>query len=510
MKIKGIINSIAMSAYATSLALSPASAFITGPPQENTAKVASIVPKTNRIIVKYRENATPSEDARTAVSLVQSLSQAIGVSLQFVRHTTNNAQVVKLDGFKSLSEVELLTQQLANDPNVLYAEPDALMQPDFVPSDPRYNEQWHYFEPIGGINLPEAWDVTSGKNVVVAVIDTGITSHEDLRGQVLPGYDFISDALVANDGDERDNDPTDEGDWVSAGECGDGVPTQDQPSSWHGTHVAGTIAARTNNDTGVAGVAWNAKLLPVRALGKCGGYLSDITDGMLWAAGLDVDGVPHNPNPAKVLNLSLGSAGQCALTFSVAIAAVRAKGVTIVAAAGNENEDIGLHMHNPASCEGVISVAATRRDGGRAYYSNFGKTIDVSAPGGELLNIVSRGETSSDGVLSTLNSGRTVPDADSYEFYAGTSMATPHVAGVAALLYAVNPNLDPDNVELILKKTARSFPLVSGNQCDPTLCGAGIVDAAAAVTEAAKGSNSFIGKSQEGGIISSSFGARSN
>lgn len=508
MKIRLIINSIAMSACVILLGSNPAGAFITGPPRDDSAKLPSAAPKTNRIIIKYRDNAVPSAEAKTAIATIQTLSRAVSVNLQFVRHMASNTQVVKLDGFRSLAEVEAIVKQLANDPDILYAEPDTLMQLDFVPSDPRYNEQWHYFELEGGINLPEAWDTTTGKNVVVAVIDTGITSHEDLQGQVLPGYDFISDALVANDGDGRDDDPNDEGDWVNAGDCGDGVPTQNQPSSWHGTHIAGTIAARTNNEVGVAGIAWNAKILPVRVAGKCGAYVSDIVDGMRWAVGLDVEGVPHNPNPAQILNLSLGTTGRCTPTFTEAIDAVRARGVTIVAAAGNENEDAGLH--SPASCPGVISVAATRRDGGRAYYSNFGPTVDVSAPGGELFDSAFRVGTASNGVLSTLNSGQTEPGTDTYDFYQGTSMATPHVAGVAALLYAVNPDLDPEKVESILKKTARSFPLISGNQCDSTRCGAGIIDAAAAVQEAVNGDNPAIGESLGGRNVNSSVGARPN
>jgi serine protease len=244
----------------------------------------------------------------------------------------------------------------------------------------------------------------------------------DLAEQILPGYDFITDSAMANDGDGRDSDPTDPGDWVQAGECGGGEPQQDIPSSWHGTHVAGTIAAKTNNDIGVSGVAWEAKLLPVRVLGKCGGYTSDIADGMRWAAGAAVTGVPDNPNPAKVLNLSLGALGECSQTYGEAIEAVRAQGASVVIAAGNSNQDAS--QYRPANCPGVITVAATKRDGGRAYYSNFGTTVDVAAPGGQTFDPVSNTPTTTDGVLSTLNAGQTTPGTDDYYgFYQGTSMA---------------------------------------------------------------------------------------
>jgi serine protease len=291
---------------------------------------------------------------------------------------------------------------------------------------------------------------------------------------------------MANDGDGRDSDPTDPGNWVQAGECGNGQPEEDRPSSWHGTHVAGTIAAKTNNDIGVSGVAWEAKILPVRVLGKCGGYISDIADGMLWAAGAAVTDVPDNPNPAKVLNLSLGAPGACSQTETEAIEAVRAKGASVVVAAGNENDDAS--QFNPANCPGVITVAATKRDGGRAYYSNFGTTVDVTAPGGQVFDPASNTPTPTDGVLSTLNAGQTTPGTDDYYgFYVGTSMAAPHVAGVAALVYAVKPDMTPDQMEALLKQTARAFPTVDEGSCDTHQCGAGIVDAAAAINKAKDG-----------------------
>ena len=210
----------------------------------------------------------------------------------------------------SLDEAERLARDIvASDPNVEYAEPDRIMRRTLTPNDTRYNEQWHYFEAAGGINAPPAWDKSTGAGVVTAVIDTGYRPHADLAGNILPGYDFISDTFVANDGNGRDSDASDPGDWINAGECGPGDPAAFESSSWHGTHVAGTIAALTNNASGVAGIAFNAKVVPARVLGKCGGYTSDIADAIVWTSGGSVSGVPANANPAKVLNISLGGGG---------------------------------------------------------------------------------------------------------------------------------------------------------------------------------------------------------
>jgi serine protease len=305
---------------------------------------------------------------------------------------------------------------------------------------------------------------------VVAVIDTGYRPHADLSGQFLPGYDFITDTTIANDGNGRDSDASDPGDAVLAGECGNGKPSADQNSSWHGTHVAGTIAAATNNGAGVAGIAFGAKIVPVRVLGKCGGYTSDIADGIIWASGGTVSGVPVNANKARVINMSLGGGGACGSTTQAAINGARSRGTVVIVAAGNENTDAG--SSNPANCAGVVTVAATNRSGGRAYYSNYGSVVDVAAPGGDV-------RSAGGGILSTLNAGLKAPAGDSYAFYQGTSMATPHVAGVAALMLARNANLTPDEVEAKLKSSARAFP----STC--TGCGSGIVDASAAVDAAA-------------------------
>ncbi|HYE87787.1 MAG TPA: S8 family serine peptidase, partial [Vicinamibacterales bacterium] len=245
------------------------------------------------------------------------------------------------------------------------------------------------------------------------------------------------------------------------------------PSSWHGTHVAGTVAAVTNNAKGVAGVAFNAKVVPVRVLGKQGGYTSDIADAIVWASGGSVTGVPANANPAEVINMSLGGQSTCSSTYQNAINTAVNNGTTVVVAAGNSNMDVA--NFTPASCNNVIAVAANDKEGNRASYSNYGAKIDVTAPGGETA-------TTTKGVLSTLNSGTTSPSTESYAFYQGTSMAAPHVAGLVALMQSVAPSpKSPADIESLLKSTARALP----GSCSGG-CGAGIVDALAAVN-AAKG-----------------------
>jgi serine protease len=335
-----------------------------------------------------------------------------------------------------------------------------------TPNDSRYTEQWDLYETTGGMRLPAAWDKSTGSGIKVAVIDTGYRPHADLSGQILQGYDFISDTAVANDGNGRDSDASDPGDWIAAGECGAGSPAQN--SSWHGTHVAGTIAALTNNGTGVAGIAYGAKIVPARVLGKCGGYTSDIADAITWASGGTVSGVPANANKAQVINMSLGGSGACDTTTQTAINGARSRGTVVVVAAGNEA--VNASNSSPANCSGVIAVAATNRSGGRASYSNYGTIVDVAAPGGD--------SGTGGGILSTLNSGTTSPGSDTYASYMGTSMATPHVAGVVALMLAKNPALTPDDVEARLKSSARAFPASCSG------CGAGIVDASAAVDAA--------------------------
>ena len=417
-----------------------------------------------RIIVKYRATAQTSAAAQTSQQMMGDAAARYGISMSKMRTTANGAQVMRISNTLSPSDLKQLVKDMAADPNVEYAEEDRMMKPLFTPNDTYYNLQWHYYEATGGIRLPDAWNNATGNNVRVAVVDTGYRPHADLAANIIGGYDFISDPFISRDGNGRDSSALDQGDWTTGDDCG-----QVANSSWHGTHVAGTIAARTNNTTGVAGVAFNAKVVPLRVLGRCGGFTSDISDAIAWSSGAAVSGVPTNPYPAKVVSLSLGGTGACSVTSQNAINAARSRGTAVVIAAGNENSNAS--NSSPANCSGVIVVAATNRSGGRAYYSNFGSIVDVAAPGGDT-------RTSGGGVLSTLNTGTTTPANDTYAYYQGTSMATPHVSGVVALMFAVNPNLTPTQVESMLKSTARPFPATC-NQC-----GAGIVDANAAINAA--------------------------
>lgn len=417
-----------------------------------------------RLIVKLKDPGQSIAAHRTlATALASRIGSRRGIALQWLRTTGTDADVLRIGRAIDASELAALIAEFATEAGVEYVEADRLLQPTLTPNDPRYSEQWGYFEAVGGIRAPAAWDVTNGAGVIVSVIDTGYRPHADLAANIIGGYDMISDKAVANDGNLRDADARDPGDWVGNFECGLNLS---QSSSWHGTHVAGTIAAVTGNALGVSGVAYGAKVLPVRGLGKCGGYTSDIADGIIWASGGTVPGVPANPNKAQVINMSLGGSGACDNTTKRAIAGANSRGTTVVVAAGNDNDNAS--QYSPAGCPGVIAVAAVGRNGGRASYSNFGNVVALAAPGGD-------SRAAGNGVLSTLNTGSKGPGKDAYALYQGTSMATPHVAAVAALLYSIKPTITPAEVRTALTSTARAFPATCSG------CGAGIVDAAAAV-----------------------------
>ncbi|UYB51504.1 S8 family serine peptidase [Xanthomonas sp. AM6] len=427
-------------------------------------------PTVQRFIVKYRdgsaERAAPASLQRALASAAAAVPARSGraLGLTSLRRLAIGPEVVKADRALDRAEAETLMRRLAADPNVEYVEVDQRMTATLTPNDPSLSSQWAFGTSTAGINVRPAWDQATGTGVVVAVIDTGITNHADLNANILPGYDFISDTFVSRDGDGRDANPADEGDWNPvANECYSGSPVTN--SSWHGTHVAGTVAAQTNNSVGVAGTAFGAKVLPVRVLGRCGGYTSDIADAIVWASGGTVSGVPANTTPAEVINMSLGGGGTCSTTYQNAINGAVGRGTTVVVAAGNSAANVSGSV--PANCANVIAVAATTSSRAKASYSNYGTGIDISAPGSS--------------ILSTLNSGTTTPGSASYASYNGTSMAAPHVAGVVALMQSVAPSpLTPAQVETTIKNTAASFSCSQG-------CGAGLLDANAAVTAALGG-----------------------
>ncbi len=466
------LSLLTMSAHA----VMPDDAFSANMSANNTSTTQQDNEFADQLIIKYKPNAMQGQLSTQSFSVEQAASRRSGMSMKHLRRMATGAHVMQLpkkNGKRMrMKDVRQLMLQLQSDPDIEYVEVDRMLKPMATPNDPQYVDQWHYYESTGGLRAPGAWDTTTGSGVVVAVLDTGITSHPDLDANVLPGYDMISSSAIGNDGNGRDSNASDPGDAVAQDECGPGERASD--SSWHGTHVAGTIAAVGNNNTGITGVAYNSKIVPVRVLGKCGGRTSDIADGIIWAAGGSVSGVPSNPNPAKVINLSLGGGGACDATSQAAINQAVSLGATVVVAAGNSN--VNASNATPANCQNVVTVAATNRNGGREYYSNFGSVVDVAAPGGDVRT------SFSNGVLSTLNSGRTSPSTPNYEYYQGTSMATPHVAGVAALMYAVKPSITPAEVESLLESTSRSFPATCSG------CGAGIVDATAAVAAANPGS----------------------
>ncbi|MBB3812338.1 serine protease [Xanthomonas arboricola] len=417
-----------------------------------------------RFIVSYKDSSAGNRDGRLSGSL-REIARAVparrgrALGLSSSRWLGVGPQLLVADRALDRVDAETLMRRLAADPSVKRVEVDMLMRPMLVPNDTRLSEQWALGTTTAGINVRPAWDKATGKGAVVAVIDTGVTTHPELSANVLAGYDFISDAFIARDGNARDTSAADVGDWAAANDCGSGASASS--SSWHGTHVAGIIAAAANNGTGTAGVAFNAKVLPVRVLGRCGGYLSDIADAIVWASGGTVSGVPANPTPAKVINLSLGGIGTCSTTLSNAIASAVSRGTSVVVAAGNSNVDVSNSV--PANCPNVIAVAATTSSGAKASFSNFGKGVDIAAPG--------------QAILSTLNSGTTAAGNPSYAVYSGTSMAAPHVAGVVALMQSVALNpLSAASVEAMLKSTARALPVAC-----PQGCGAGLVNADGAV-----------------------------
>lgn len=467
--------------------LEPRSIYAEGRPRP--AELPTAQAQYQRLIVKFKTPTVTRFAADSTRDRIRALNapggvQVLGqkaVSLDYLKSVSEQTHVLHIDQALNREEVKALAHQLAQDANVEYAEIDERVLPHFAPNDPEYGtSQWAWQSSTthaGATNTNAAWNkftagaqAVSGSGVVVALLDSGYVAHADLSANVLPGYDFISlDALpyapfsTANDSTGRDADARDPGNWNT--DTRNGCRTSD--SSWHGSRVAGVVGAVGNNTTGMVGVAYGAKVLPVRVLGVCGGYISDIAAGMRWAAGLAVGGVPTNTNPAKVLNLSLGSEGTCPSTFQDAINEVRATGSLIVVSTGNEGTTDSITQ--PANCKGVVAVTAHAQNGGSPGFANVGPGTTISAPG------VS--------ILGTSNSGLTGPAAspagDTYVAGSGTSFSAPMVSGVAALLLQIKPTMGVDELTSRLVDSARAFP--SGTYCvGKTACGAGMLDADAA------------------------------
>ena len=422
------------------------------------------------------------------------LSSIAARSLSIERQLSGKSHLLKLDRAVSLDEARALAAKLSTNTEVESVEPDVRMQAHaFMPNDPGYSGapgQWHFMTPIGsnagGADLPPAWDMTLGNGTVeVAVLDTGYRPHSDLQA-VLPGYDFVSSVAIANDGNGRDADASDPGDAVVANECGRGAAAA--RSSWHGAHVMGIIAALMNNGLYGTGMAPNVRIVPVRVLGKCGGYTSDIIDGMRWAAGLAVPGAPKNAYPARIINVSLGIPGTCSRAFQAAINDVNAAGAIVVVSNGNGGYS---SVNQPANCAGTLAVTAHSVDGDSATYANLGVQTLISAPGGGCgtlaRNCVEIYSSNGLGIYSLGNTGASRPASDGYSIKYGTSMAAPHVSGAIALMLSLNPSLSRDEVVSLLRASARAFP--AGSACllraNSGMCGAGILDVYAALTSIA-------------------------
>jgi serine protease len=429
-----------------------------------------------RLIVKFRDGATKS--ALTPQARTAKLALAVGAPMTHLREMALGADVV-VANVSTRGDAERLAERLSANPAVEFALVDRRRHPAQAINDEFASDQLYLTNDPGAISAFSAWDVTHGSSaVVVAILDTGYRPHAAMAGRILPGYDMIGNPSTANDGDGRDADALDPGDWVLASEATGDCPAHN--SSWHGTAVAGIVGANSNDGIWTAGIDWAAKILPVRVLGKCGGYDSDIVDAIAWAAGLAVPGAPVNPTPAHVINLSLGGDQKCPAIYPLVINAAYAYGRTraVVAAAGNDADDVANHA--PANCAGVIAVASTSViSGNLAAYSNFGAGITLSAPGGTFVRAVT---TQASIVLS--NSGTTTPQADSFALEGGTSFSAPMVSATISLMLSVAPALTPDQVVSILTSTAKPFP--AGSDCTTDRCGAGIVDAGAAVRAAAQ------------------------
>jgi serine protease len=517
-------------------------AFLTTPLAAQAAPAPSRAPLSaveGEVIVRFKADAQILRQhalaARASASMVSDVLESrarimasrSGRSLSSGAAVGDRTQVLRATGVDAAT----LARELAADPDVEFAEPNGRQRRLTAPNDPLYAAQpmglrsrgpdagqWYLRAPqapvVSSIDIETAWARTTGSpSVVVAVLDTGVRfEHPDLGrvaagGKLLPGYDFVTNVTVANDGSGRDSDPSDPGDWVTTSETTTSTfrDCLAADSSWHGTATASLVGASTNDAVGMAGTAPGVRVLPVRVLGKCYGVDSDIQAGMRWAAGIPVAGVPDNPNPAKVLNMSLGGSSACSASYQAAVDEILARGVVIVAAAGNS---AGGPVGTPASCNGVIAVAALRHVGTKVGFSDLGPQITIAAPGGNCINI-GDSDACVYPILSAVDSGSQGPAGptwtDSFNITVGTSFSSPLVAGTVGLMFSAQPALTPAQVRSALQATARPFPTTGAdNGGDPTpvpqcrapsssveqlqcycttgLCGAGMLDAGAAVS----------------------------
>jgi serine protease len=491
-------------------ALAQAPAFAAPTPSPPQAAPAAAV---ERFIVRLR--TTPASAAyQPAPESVAALATRHGLTVAEARHIVSGIHLLRATPRPGESAAQTLAR-LRADPTIEYAEIDARRRPLATPDDALYSEQWYLqnSQPAA-VNAAAAWALTSGSaGLVIADLDTGVRfDHPDLRSasvnRLLPGYNMISNVAVSNDGAGRDSDASDPGDWVTAADAKtsqfSGCTVTN--SSWHGTRTAGILGAITNDQIGIAGMTWEGWIEPVRALGKCGGYDSDILAGMAWAAGMPVSGVPANPYPARIINMSLGEVGSCqdfpAYQQMIDELAAAPYFVLVVVSAGNEGGPVDV----PANCAGAVGVAGLRQVGTKVGYSSLGPEIALSAPAGNCVN-TGAGQPCLFSIVTTTNSGTTVPASNTYtdeqNFNVGTSFSAPVVSGIAGLMLSVNGNLSPDQLIARLQAASQPFPVsttpgvpmchvpsgpndlqTAECSCTTQVCGAGMANANAAVLEA--------------------------
>lgn len=444
-------------------------------PNTPTAAAPGTLPQQNfdRFIVTYTNEAKQRKMLRDGdwdavrgivddiMDTVDVVSEALNVDTKFLHNTSTDDAVIQTSKTLNKNEAQEFMAKVASDPDVASVEPDYINYPaaegdiTFQYNDPQYSKQWNLTNPTTGVQNTGNARLRRGAYVKVAVLDTGYVPHPDLVTGMANGYDFVSDPLSARDGDGRDPNPRDEGDYAPYNLCKDQANAH--TSTWHGTSVAGIIGARGNNGMGMVGTADLARVQPVRVLGRCGGRTSDIADAIIWAAGGHVDGVPDNTYPAKIINMSLGTVSSCPAAYQRAIDIARSKGALVVAAAGNGNTDASKYA--PANCRGVITVGATTKAGTRASFSNYGTRVNISAPGENILT------------LSMNSLDRPDNTKFSYDYESGTSMAAPHVS---ALLAQQLVNGTP----MTTKQVEEAFTLMRPNpiKCDKVFCSRGIIN----------------------------------
>jgi serine protease len=486
--------------------------------------------------IRLRAKAQPVRitQAQTSRFDMAALIQRSGIAAAGSRQLTPSMHVLLLQKTLFGADVDAALKQLRADPSVAFADVDEWRYPHALPNDPLFvptataSGQWFMQTPstltptsdAAATDAVSAWDITQGSSgTVIADVDSGIRfDHPDLLragfgGRLLPGYDFVGQDvnasnssplgtfLVANDGDGWDPDPSDPGDWIDSTDLKNTAvfPSKNcstSNSSWHGTRVMGVLGAVTNNDVGIAGMTWNPYLLPVRALGKCGGLDSNIIIGIQWAVGMSINGVPDNPYPADIINLSLGGTGSCPSDYQDLINTLTRMGVLVVASAGNESGPVDI----PANCPGVLAVAGLRNIGTKVGYSSLGPEVGIGAPAGNCVN-TGAGSPCLRSIDTTVNDGATTPGANTYtdqnNSNLGTSFSAPIVSGVAALMRAANANLTPPQLIARIRASATPYPQPAGLSqcqsgstssvecaCTTTTCGAGMLNAFSAVKAA--------------------------